>query len=43
MQFLGIRKIGNEGTSRWAILPPSSDIFILFAAHRFLLLAFLNN
>ena len=25
VQFWGIRKIGHEGTSRWAILPPSDE------------------
>ena len=33
--FGGIRKIGHGATSRWAILPPSNETFILYAAHRF--------
>ena len=40
MQFWGIRKIGHEATSRWAILPPSSEMLLLKAAHRFFTLRF---
>jgi hypothetical protein len=39
----GIRKIGHEGTFRWAILAPSSEMFLLEAAHRFLLLDFIKK
>ena len=35
--FGGIRKIGYGATSRWAILPPSNETFLLDAAHRLLL------
>ena len=38
--FVGVRQIGHGATSRWAILPPSNETFILYAAHRFCTLRF---
>ena len=38
MHFWGIRKFGHEGTSRWAILPPSNEIFV-----KMLLIDFLHQ
>jgi hypothetical protein len=42
IQFWGIRKIGHEGTSRWAILPPSDNIFVKMLLIDFFIIYLLN-